>query len=99
MPEDTSSLNAFPEIEARLQGKSKNNRSHILYLTFDGVMEPLGQSQVLRYLCGLSDRGFLYFLISLEREHDLANREAVRETEELLCRHAIEWVRLPYEIG
>ena len=62
-------------------------------------MEPLGQSQVLRYLCGLSDRGFLYTLVSLEREHDLANRVAVREAEELLRYHAIEWVRLPYQIG
>jgi glycosyltransferase involved in cell wall biosynthesis len=71
----------------------------ILYLTFDGVLDPLGQSQVLSYLYGLCDRGFSYLLISLEREHNLANADAVTKTEELLRRHAIEWIRLPYRIG
>jgi hypothetical protein len=82
-----------------LKGMGKIKRQHILYLTFDGVLEPLGQSQVLRYLFGLCDRGFSYSLISLERERDLANTEAVSETEELLRSHAVEWVRLPYHIG
>jgi glycosyltransferase involved in cell wall biosynthesis len=74
-------------------------RCRILYLTFDGVLDPLGQSQVVRYLCRLSDRGFSYSLISLERESNLVNAKVLSETEELLRRHAIEWIRLPYHIG
>jgi hypothetical protein len=99
MPEDISSSPATSQVEAKFQRKAEDNRKHILYLTFDGVLQPLGQSQVLRYLSGLTERGFTYSLISLERERDLANSQAVRETEELLRRHTIEWVHLPYQIG
>src|ERR1035437_8439979 len=62
----------------------------ILYLTFDGLLEPLGQSQVLSYICRLSERGFSYVLLSLEREHDLVDAEAVAETEEILRRYRVK---------
>lgn len=87
----------FSQIET--QPQSSSSGKHVLYLTFDGVLEPLGQSQVLRYIYGLSDRGFLFSLISLEREKDLSNIDAIRETEELVCQHQIQWIRLPYQTG
>jgi hypothetical protein len=99
MQEHTSNSHATRQFEADFQLKAEDARKHLLYLSFDGVLQPLGQSQVLRYLCGLATRGFMYSLISLERERDLADSVAVRETEELLRRHAIEWVHLPYQIG
>ena len=99
MHENTSNSDTLRQTKGETQRKIQDSRRHVLYLTFDGVLEPLGQSQVLRYLCGLSGRGFLYTLISLERTEDLANKATVADTEELLRRHAIEWVRLPYQIG
>lgn len=46
-------------------GKSKN----VLYLSYDGMTDPLGQSQVLPYLIGLSREGFIFHIISFEKQH------------------------------
>lgn len=40
----------------------------ILYISYDGMTDALGQSQVLPYLCGLSKRGYEITLISAEKE-------------------------------
>lgn len=47
------------------KGKSKN----ILYLSYDGMTDPLGQSQVLPYLIGLTKEGFTFHIISFEKQH------------------------------
>ena len=47
------------------KGKSKN----ILYLSYDGMTDPLGQSQVLPYLIGLTKEGFNFHIISFEKQH------------------------------
>lgn len=39
----------------------------ILYLTYDGITDPLGQSQILPYIEGLSKAGYLFSLISFEK--------------------------------
>ena len=44
----------------------------ILYISYDGVLEPLGQSQVLAYLRNLSV-DFRIHLISFEKAYDLAD--------------------------
>jgi len=52
----------------------------VLYLTYDGILEPLGQSQVLRYLERLSS-GRKIVLISFEKPDDwqqVERREALR---------------------
>ena len=30
----------------------------ILYITYDGLLDPLGKSQILPYILGLQERGF-----------------------------------------
>lgn len=48
----------------------------IVYVSYDGVQDPLGQSQVLPYLEGLADRGHQFELISFEKPpHRLPLRE------------------------
>jgi glycosyltransferase involved in cell wall biosynthesis len=47
-------------------------KSGVLYLTYDGVLEPLGQSQVLAYLERLSDERRIH-LISFEKPADWAD--------------------------
>jgi glycosyltransferase involved in cell wall biosynthesis len=71
----------------------------VLYLSFDGVLEPLGRSQVLSYLAGLSQRGYSFTLISLEKAQDLSDHAAVLELEAQLSKRNIRWVRLPYQTG
>ena len=41
---------------------------HVLYLSYDGMTDPLGQSQVLPYIIGLSQEGFQFTLISFEKK-------------------------------
>jgi len=40
----------------------------ILYLSYDGITDPLGQSQVLPYIEGLSGEGYSFHLISFEKK-------------------------------
>ena len=65
-------------------------------MTFDGLLQPLGQSQVLRYVEGLSDRGWRFIVLSFERESDLADSERVRTLADRLAERDIEWVHRVY---
>lgn len=49
----------------------------ILYLTRNGLLEPLGQSQILPYLLGLSSE-YSLTLVCFERSEDLADSSAKR---------------------
>ena len=40
---------------------------HILFVSYDGMTDPLGQSQVLPYLTGLSEKGYKFSLLSFEK--------------------------------
>jgi len=40
-----------------------------LYLTYDGITDPLGQSQILPYLSGLADLGHEIHIVSFEKPH------------------------------
>ena len=42
-------------------------RKNILYLSYDGLTDPLGQSQILPYLAGLSEAGYTITIISFEK--------------------------------
>ncbi|NIJ41640.1 glycosyltransferase involved in cell wall biosynthesis [Parvibaculum indicum] len=66
-----------------------------LYLSRTGMLEPLGQSQVLAYLRGLSS-DHAVTLISFERDADLANRAHLAQIEAICSAHGIRWVRLRY---
>lgn len=61
----------------------------ILYLSYDGMTDPLGQSQVLPYLVGLSKRGHKISLISFEKR---ARGESERAHVRAICAAAsIDW--------
>src|SRR5438309_1400408 len=65
-------------------------RAPILCLSLDGMLEPLGRSQVLAYLYPLADAGFSFLIISAEREQDISAAAVSRLTRELRA-HNIEW--------
>lgn len=48
----------------------------VLFISIDGVTDPLGQSQVLPYLHELARRGFAITIISCEKEQNFAVQEA-----------------------
>lgn len=68
---------------------------HTLYISYDGVLEPLGQSQVVNYLMGLSSTCH-QTLISFEKPWDLRDRDRVQGLEEAFRTARITWVRLRY---
>lgn len=66
----------------------------VLYVTYDGLTDPLGQSQVLPYLVGLSGRGHRITILSCEKRATMPREgAAIRK----LCEEAmIEWRPLRY---
>lgn len=67
---------------------------HILYLSYDGLTDPLGSSQVLPYVLGLEALGYRYTIVSFEKPERFAEGEkAVRHT---LEGRNIRWIPLPY---
>jgi len=67
--------------------------ARVLYLTYDGLTDPLGQSQILPYLQGLAARGHRITVLSCEK-NVLAGTSAAVVNE---CRSAgIHWYPLKY---
>jgi len=48
------------------------NSKTILYVTYDGLSDPVSQSQVLPYLEKLSQNGISYHILSFEKKERLA---------------------------
>lgn len=68
--------------------------TEVIYLSYDGLTDPLGQSQVIPYLVGLAARGFHFHIISFEKSE--AYRKEHAHIMELLKPHHIEWHPLSY---
>lgn len=67
----------------------------VLYLTYDGILEPLGQSQVLRYLERLAtDRKIV--LISFEKSQDWAEADRRDAVLERVRAAGVTWKPLRY---
>ena len=52
----------------------KNNS---IYLSYNGILEPLGKSQIVEYLIGLGETHNID-LISFEKKHHIKNNEIIR---------------------
>lgn len=70
----------------------------VLYISYNGMLDPLGQSQVIPYLKELSNAGLRFTLLSFEREHAYTGkgRAQCRELQRELADHRIEWHWLRY---
>ncbi len=68
--------------------------SQVLYLSYDGMTDPLGQSQVIPYIEGLSKLGYEFTLISFEKPERF--EKFSKEISERLKRSNIDWVPLTY---
>lgn len=67
---------------------------NVLYLTYDGLTDPLGQSQVLPYLEGLTKHGYSFTVLSFEKSEKLAKEGAlIRQITE---KANINWVPLSF---
>lgn len=66
----------------------------VLYLSYDGMTDPLGQSQVLPYLIGLTELGYKFTLISFEKPDRYKKDKP--HIQRLCDQHGIEWIPLHY---
>jgi glycosyltransferase involved in cell wall biosynthesis len=67
---------------------------NILYLSYDGLTDPLGQSQVLPYLVYLSEKGYRFTILSFEKAERLKNEGAV--IRDITAKAGIRWVPLHF---
>jgi len=68
----------------------------ILYITYWGALEPLGQSLVVPALRRLSHQGAEITLLSFEKPADLIDVKGRAATWALLKQHGIHWLPLRY---
>jgi glycosyltransferase involved in cell wall biosynthesis len=66
----------------------------ILFLSYDGLTDPLGQSQVLPYLQQLSKKGFRFTIISFEKKDRYEKEKKI--IEEITAASEIEWIPLSF---
>ena len=66
----------------------------VLFISYDGLTDPLGQSQIIPYLQGLSKHGYKIFLLSCEKkEVFLQNKPTI---EKLTAPFNITWFPISY---
>jgi glycosyltransferase involved in cell wall biosynthesis len=66
----------------------------ILYITYDGLTDPLGQSQILPYLKGLSRHGYQFTILSFEKpDRYVKEKDLITQ---LTTSSGIDWVPLTF---
>lgn len=61
----------------------------ILYITYDGMTDPLGQSQILPYLTNLSRQGYRFTILSCEKRERYKKYNSI--IREITVAYNIEW--------
>lgn len=69
--------------------------STILYISYDGMLEPLGESQVLSYLVKLAKQHHIT-LISYEKKHDRQQKDRYKAIQQKLKQANINWHPMKY---
>ena len=76
--------------------KNSPPRADVLFITYDGLLEPLGYSQVPPYLFSHSDRGIQIAILSFEKTSDLRRKDRLEGLEGELEARGIIWLRRSY---
>ncbi len=70
------------------------NQKHIVYCSYDGLLDSLGRSQILPYLEGLNKNSKCKFtIISFEKIHD---QNEFKKFKEFLTSKDLDWIPLNY---
>jgi len=70
----------------------KNNR--VLFISYDGMTDPLGQSQVLPYLTHLVQLNYEIHILSTEKSENFLNNKAIIEA--IVKKGSLKWFHIPY---
>ncbi len=66
----------------------------VIYVSYDGMTDPLGQSQVIPYLAGLSSLGHTITIVSCEKKERFEKQQ--QYIQQLLNKYNIAWHPVPY---
>lgn len=90
------SIGKLRAINTGKKGSSKSAR--VLFLSYNGLLEPILPSQGVPYLKGLAKNGYKFILLTYEKKKDLDNagKDKIREIRDELASHGIEWLYLVY---
>ncbi len=66
----------------------------ILYISYDGLTDPLGQSQILPYLTELSKLGYEISILSAEKSVNFEKRESI--IREIVRHNRLHWEHISY---
>ena len=70
------------------------DKKKILFISYDGLTDPLGQSQVIPYLAGLTKYDYEFTILSCDKPGLYKMNKAY--VEKLLSPYPIQWVSIPY---
>lgn len=70
------------------------NGKNILYISYDGMTDSLGRSQVIPYLAGLSQQGYSITILSFEKQDVFEKNKT--QIADLLAQSNINWQPLQY---
>lgn len=68
----------------------------VLFISYNGILEHLSQSQVIPYLAGLSREGIKFTLLSYEKREDCEDKKSIVSLREYFKNTNIRWYYLTY---
>lgn len=68
-------------------------KKNVLYITYDGISDHIGQSQVAPYLIGLAKKGHRITILSAEKKD---KSELIEKYKTLFLKYGIDWHYIPY---
>ncbi|MCS6917667.1 MAG: glycosyltransferase [Chitinophagales bacterium] len=68
---------------------------HVVYVSYDGLTDPLGRSQILPYLIGLAGKGHRITLVSAEKPERY--RQSGQRTRQQLQQSGVHWLPVRYQ--
>ena len=66
----------------------------VLFITYDGLLDPLGRSQILPYIIGLSKKRIGFSVLSFEKKHSSYEIDKLKK---LLKSFNISWYYLKFK--
>jgi glycosyltransferase involved in cell wall biosynthesis len=69
---------------------------NVLYISYTGLMDPLGQSQVLQYVLGLAKSGHRMTVLSFEKPEAMASRRQMAAMRAFCSDAGVDWRPRPW---
>lgn len=72
----------------------RERKKKILFISYDGLTDPLGQSQIIPYLAGLTKYNYDFTILSCDKPQLYKKNKTY--VEQLIAPYPIKWVSIPY---